>query len=95
MLYFTIYCIDLSYRRVPVDFKISLTTSTTPNTLSCFPCISGVPLSPTTTCLCKNCAPGRYGPDCSINMIPISSGQTAAATVNGPGMAFFRIDENN
>ena len=63
--------------------------------LVCFSCNSGVRLSPSTSCLCKNCGPGTYGPDCSINMIPISSGQTAAVTLNGPGLAFFRIDQSD
>ena len=43
------------------------------------------------SCLCTSCGPGFYGPDCSINLIPLVSGQTTIANINGPAQAFFKI----
>lgn len=60
----------------------------------CYPCVHGQgrKYPGTTNCVCSQCDPGYYGPDCSINMLTLTSGQSSTATINGPGMAFFLID---
>lgn len=83
----------MDYRRVPIGFKIDFTSTNdvaNPN-LGCFSCNSGVRVNSAESCLCTNCGAGFYGPDCSINLIPLVSGQTTIANINGPAQAFFKI----
>lgn len=95
-LYLTVYYLDPAYRKVDANFRIHLQTMPSSGVMApCYPCVNGRgrKYPGTTNCVCNQCDPGYYGPDCSINMLTLTSGQPSTAIVNGPGMAFFLIDE--
>ena len=94
-LYFTIYNLDSDYRRIDMDFIIYIDVNTFPGTnLICYQCLNGGRRKfPSLSCLCDRCDPGFYGPDCSINMRPLTMGQTTSTVLNGPGMVFFMIED--
>lgn len=98
ILYLTVYYMDPSYRKVDANFTISLQTMSPIGVIvPCYPCVNGrgrkYPGS--TNCVCNQCDPGYYGPDCSINMLTLTNGQPSFSLINGPGMAFFLIDQPN
>lgn len=91
-LFLTVYNIDPQYRRGNVEFQIGFGESGPSNALECYSCSNyGQRVSPEHNCLCNNCAPGYYGPDCSINMLTLTNGQPSTTFINGPAMAFFKI----
>ena len=94
-LYFTVYNLDPDYRCVDLNYTISINIDTDPAiTLDCYPCLNhGRRKLPSQNCLCERCDAGYYGPDCSINMLTLTSGQPTTSAVNGPGMLFFTISE--
>lgn len=90
-LYMTVYNIDAQYRRIDIEFTIDLRLSGVGNALECYSCSNYGQRVSSDSCLCNNCAPGYYGPDCSINLLSLTNGQSSTAFINGPAMAFFKI----
>ena len=88
-LYLNVYNLDPDSRRQDLNLKINLGVS---NALNCFPCNGGTREDPLHSCYCTSCPPGKYGPDCSINMYKLSRGSTLNLPIAGPGMQFFQIN---
>ncbi len=94
-LYLTVFYLDPEIRKINVSFTIFIDTiAPAGGQPSCYPCVHGHgrEYPGTTNCVCDRCDAGYYGPDCSINMLTLTSGQPSTAVVNGPGMAFFLIN---
>lgn len=94
MLYFTVYNLDPTYRRVDINYTIYIDIDTFPEVKrDCYPCVNTISRDRRreSSCICDKCVPGYYGPDCSINMLTLTKGLSTSAVVNGPGMAFFMI----
>ncbi len=94
MLYFTVFRMDPSYRAIDITFTIEIDI-TSPALFClgcCYSCNGGSRRFPSSKCLCYMCPPGLYGPDCSINMLTLTKGQTTTVMVNGPKLTFFRIN---
>lgn len=93
ILYLTVYNFDPDYRCYDVNFTIYIDVDTFPGANQvCYPCPKGRRKYPSQSCLCDKCSAGFYGPDCEINMKPLTIGQPTTTVVDGPGMAFFLID---
>lgn len=95
ILYLTVFYLDPKYRKVDANFTIHFQNIPSAGVNPpCYSCANGrgrkYPGS--INCVCNQCDPGYYGPDCSINMLSLTNGQPTTAIVNGPGMAFFIID---
>ena len=95
MLYFTVYNLDPLYRCVDINYTIYIDIDVFPGVrMDCYLCVNAINRDRrrnVSSCMCDKCVPGYYGPDCSINMLTLTMGQSTSAVVDGPGMAFFMI----